>query len=201
MIEAKSVASSATKSTTPHQPGGRAVSGFGGTSSGSSECHPASASTTSSAKIPAIAWWPSSSATKPSAVAAATAIGQGESGGMLSTSSAFPSTTVDAGVSWPSSSTSSPRSSRRRSACRSASSQFGYGLVTCGTTAKLYGGGGDVVAHSSVPPWKGSGPDGAPRRKLHTRFAASTTSPSASRYEPSVSIMFELPQPSPCWYV
>ena len=60
--------------------------------------------------------------------------GQGESDGMSRTSSRFASSTVLAGVSCPSSSTISPRSSLRTSSRRSSTSHIGYALVTVGIT-------------------------------------------------------------------
>src|SRR5207248_11226777 len=101
-----------------------------------------------------------------------------------------------AGVSWPLPRTSSPRSRRRRSARRSSTSQFGYALRTVGMTGKLYGGGGDVVAHSSVPPKNGSGPAGAPRKRLQTRFAKISSSPAVRMKAPIVSERLYAPQPS-----
>ena len=114
-------------------------------------------------------------------------IGHGDSAGIDSTSSRYPSRTVDAGVSCPSSSTSVPASSRRASSSRSSRSQFGYGLVTFGMTGKLYSGGGEVVAHSSVPPKNGSGPESGPRNRLQRRFPKISSNPAVRMNAPIVS--------------
>ena len=56
-------------------------------------------------------------------------------------------------------------------------------------TEKLYGGGGEVVVHSSVPPKNGSGPDGGPRNRLHNRFPKIISRPPARMKAPIVSDM------------
>src|SRR5207244_10909041 len=121
----------------------------------------------------------------------ASTIGKPDSDGILSTSSKWPSRTVVAGVSWPWSSWSPP----------STRSQFGYGLDTLGTTGKLYGGGGELVVHSRVPPKKGSGPDGAPRNRLQSRLPKIISNPNARMKAPTVSDRLEASQPKPAWYV
>src|SRR3954447_10472230 len=68
-------------------------------------------------------------------------------------------------------------------------------------TAKLYGGGGEGVVHSSVPPWNGSGPDGGPRNLLHARLAKIISSPAARMNPPIVSARLYASQPNPAWYV
>src|SRR5947207_723109 len=45
-------------------------------------------------------------------------------------------------------------------------------LVMTGVSTKLYGGGGDVVAHSSVSAPHGFGPASSPRLTLHSRLKA-----------------------------
>ena len=47
----------------------------------------------------------------------------------------------------------------------------------------------------SVAPSNGSRPTGRPRRRLTTRLAITSTRPAVSRYEPSVSSRFVVPQP------
>src|SRR3954447_15873468 len=122
----------------------------------------------------------------------ASTIGHPDSDGMCTASSKWPSRTVLACVAWPWS---------RGNPSRSSGSQFGYGLVTLGMTAKLYGGGGDVVVHSSVPPWNGSGPAGTPRRRLQNRLAKIISRPAVSTNEPIVSARLYESQPNPEWYV
>src|SRR5204863_8021927 len=114
----------------------------------------------------------------------ASVTGQTDSDGISRISSRRPSTTVDAGVSCPSSSARTPSSSRAGSSARSSRSQFGYGLVTFGTTAKLYGGGGDDVAPSSVPPKNGSGPNSGPRNRPHARHPEIRSSPTVRSNAP-----------------
>src|SRR5438067_8886847 len=139
--------------------------------------------------------------TKRTAVQTATVSGHGDSPGISTTSSGTASTTVEAGVSWPWSSTSSPRRRRAESASRSSWSQFGYALRTTGMTGKLYGGGGEVVAHSSVPPYQGSGPAGGPRKRLQTRLPKISSSPAVRMKAPTVSERLYGPQPSDDGYV
>src|SRR5690348_13702424 len=63
----------------------------------------------------------------------------------------------------------------------SRSSHSGWRLPIVGSTAKLYGGGGDGMLHSSVPASHGFGPAGAPPRRLFNTFQANSTTPSANR--------------------
>src|SRR3954468_1584335 len=156
MIEPNSAASVDRKIAMPHQPFGRARrTGPTGSASPSSPCQAASTAAPAPANTSALVQCPVSRNTKTSASAPASAIGHGESDGMSSTSSSSPSTTVEAGVWCPSAST-------RLLASRS--SHIGYGLLIAGIIAKLYGGGGEGTAHSSVAPSNGSRPGGAPPR-------------------------------------
>src|SRR5690606_2217207 len=68
------------------------------------------------------------------------------------------------------------------------SSRSGSRLRTVGMYAKLYGAGGDVVAHSSVYAPHGLSPAGAPRRQLRSRFHAKTSTPAAWMNAPTVSM-------------
>jgi hypothetical protein len=114
-------------------------------------------------------------------VASASTAGQGEPEGISSSSSHSASRTVVAGVSWWRANTCRPSARLATSRARSRSSHIGYGLVTRGITAKLYSGGGELVAHSSVAPSQGSGPAGAPRNTLTARLATIAKRPAARR--------------------
>src|SRR6266850_4432498 len=64
--------------------------------------------------------------------------------------------------------------------------QSGRRLSTRGITVKLYTGGGDGIAHSSVAPCQGSFPAGSPRRRVHHRFTRNTSVATPSRNAPAV---------------
>src|SRR6266513_6241208 len=68
-------------------------------------------------------------------------------------------------------------------------------------TAKLYGGGGEGIVHSSVPPRKGSGPAGAPRKRLQARLAKIITRPTVRMKAPIVSARLYASHPRPGAYV
>src|SRR5205823_944648 len=74
-------------------------------------------------------------------------------------------------------------------------------LPISGTVSKLYSGGGDVVAHSSVSPCQGSLPAGAPCLRLRHQFQKVSRTPNASRKAPIVDSRFQTSHPSPGWYV
>src|SRR5205823_2292695 len=74
-------------------------------------------------------------------------------------------------------------------------SHSGRALRTGGRVAKLYAGGGDDVAHSSVQASQGFGPATAPRRRLRQAFQRKASTDSASTNEPTVSTRFQVPQP------
>ncbi len=59
---------------------------------------------------------------------------------------------------------------------------------TRGTTSKLLTGGGDVVNHSSVFAFHGSGPATAPRFTERTTLMSVSRIPSARMNEPTVEI-------------
>ena len=59
---------------------------------------------------------------------------------------------------------------------------------TRGTTSKLLSGGGEVVNHSSVLPFQGSGPATTPFFRLRTRLYAVAATPRARMNEPMVEI-------------
>src|SRR5215211_2073097 len=86
--------------------------------------------------------------TRPSTTASTT--GAHDFDGMSRISSQSASSTVEDGVSWPSSRTSSPSAKRCSSSSRSLRSHIAYGDETLGMTGKLYEGGGDDTDHSSV---------------------------------------------------
>src|SRR5690606_11183353 len=74
-------------------------------------------------------------------------------------------------------------------------------LRTVGIRAKLYGGGGDVVAHSSVYAPHGFSPAGTPRRQLRNRFHAKTRTAAAWMNAPTVSMKLSVPGLSSSGYV
>src|SRR5947209_637400 len=63
-------------------------------------------------------------------------------------------------------------------------------LRTGGTRSKLYGGGGDVVAHSRVLPSQGSSPATSPWFQLWTTLIRKMRTASAIKNEERVMIMF-----------
>ncbi len=118
-----------------------------------------------------------------SASAAARRIGQGESEGISSVSSHVG---VD-GASWPASrgrgrAPSRPRSRRRRSTTRSSLVPHRVGARDRRDDGEVVGRRRRaVVAHSSVAPSNGSGPTGAPRKRLTARLTATSSRPSAQQ--------------------
>src|SRR5581483_7374219 len=133
-------------------------------SCGSFQCQPPSETRQRRAKIAASPILPITSPVKTIARQNARMGGHGDECGISTISENLPSATLDTAVSCPWSSTIAPSARLRASRSRSATSQFAYALVTVGMTAKLYSGGGELVAHSSVGPFHGSGPAGSPRR-------------------------------------
>src|SRR5438270_14068595 len=67
-------------------------------------------------------------------------------------------------------------------------SRIGSTERTRGIVSKLLTGGGEVVNHSSVLPFHGSGPADTPRLRLPTTLYAVTTTPSARMKEAIVEI-------------
>src|ERR1700682_1707389 len=63
-------------------------------------------------------------------------------------------------------------------------------LRTGGTRSKLYGGGGDEVAHSSVLPRQGSSPAISPPFQLRTTLIRNSSTEKAMRKDETVMIMF-----------
>ena len=60
---------------------------------------------------------------------------------------------------------------------------------TCGTVSKLLTGGGEVVNHSSVFAFHGSGPATTPTFRLRATLTIVTSTPAARMNEPTVEIM------------
>src|SRR5437660_12611213 len=75
-------------------------------------------------------------------------------------------------------------------------SRSGMNERTGGTRSKLYGGGGELVAHSSVLPSHGSSPAPSPLPQLTTRLIRKTRTDSATRNDATVMNAFVAPQPS-----
>src|SRR5205814_6072047 len=80
-------------------------------------------------------------------------------------------------------------------------SQSGRRPVTAEMLAKFSGGGGDVVAHSSVNASHGSSPAISPERRLRTRFTKKTTIATARIAAPIVEMKLSGPQPVLAAYV
>ena len=59
---------------------------------------------------------------------------------------------------------------------------------TRGMTSKLFAGGGEVVNHSSVLAFHGSGPATTPRLRLRATLMTVTSTPAARMKEPTVEI-------------
>src|ERR671933_412031 len=76
-------------------------------------------------------------------------------------------------------------------------SQTGRVLRTIGTTSKLCGGGGEVVAHSSVWPSQGSFSAIAPLRRVRRTLIIKTRMPRAIVNAPSVETQFQKSKPIP----
>src|SRR5579884_1909213 len=70
-----------------------------------------------------------------------------------------------------------------------------------GRAWKLRSGGGDDVAHSSVPPPQGSSPAGAPRDHETTRFHIVRAMPRASTPAPAVDVRLSSGHPGSGRYV
>src|SRR5258705_7093094 len=77
----------------------------------------------------------------------------------------------------------------------------GSRLSTRGITVKLYTGGGDGIAHSSVAPFHGSLPATSPRRRLHHRFTRNTSTETPIKNAPAVETWFNCVTPSSGPYV
>src|SRR6185295_9831726 len=76
-------------------------------------------------------------------------------------------------------------------------SQRGLRLRTTGALAKLYSGGGEVVAHSKVHASHGSLPASSPFFSERTRFIAKQRTATACRSAPIEVIRFRVSQPRP----
>src|SRR5271166_6794240 len=76
-------------------------------------------------------------------------------------------------------------------------SHSGRRLRTTGIFAKLYSGGGEVVAHSSVQASQGSLPAGFPLKYDQTEFTTQNRMPAIWKTTPTVTIMFQSSQPRP----
>ena len=88
-------------------------------------------------------------------------------------------------------------SDERASDSPSCSSHSGSRDATVGITAKLYGGGGDEVDHSSDDPPHGFAPAGAPLRRLTNMLTKNSSTPIANRKLPIVVIMLSVSHPIP----
>src|SRR5258708_30403839 len=77
-------------------------------------------------------------------------------------------------------------------------SQSGRRLLTDGITAKLYAGGGELVAHSRVHASHGSLPAILPLTEDKSRLTAKTRRPSPWKKTPMVTIKFHVSHPRPC---
>src|SRR3954447_2596599 len=80
-------------------------------------------------------------------------------------------------------------------------SHSGSRCVTKGTRVKLYGAGGDVVAHSSVPASQGLSPEGAPRVLLITTLISSSRKLANRTSAPAVERRLSGPHPISGRYV
>src|SRR5271169_2094606 len=76
-------------------------------------------------------------------------------------------------------------------------SHSGRRLRTTGIVAKLYSGGGDVVAHSSVQASQGSLPATLPLKYDHTKFTTQNRMPTIWKITPTETIMFQTSHPRP----
>src|SRR5260370_37903981 len=76
-------------------------------------------------------------------------------------------------------------------------SQSGRRLLTVGIKAKLYAGGGELVAHSRVHASHGSLPAILPLIKDKSRLTAKTRMPSPWKKTPMVTIKFHVSHPRP----
>src|SRR5439155_20098651 len=93
---------------------------------------------------------------------------------------------------------STSRRSLRRPAttgCWSVATHSAFRPPTVGGYTKLYSGGGEVVAHSSVSPPQGLAAATAPRRTLQATSASRTSRPTPRTTPPAVARRFRLPQP------
>src|SRR5712671_7859011 len=73
-------------------------------------------------------------------------------------------------------------------------SRSGMKLWIGGTRSKLYGGGGDVVAHSSVLPCHGSSPAISPPFQLRTTLIRNNRTEKAIKKDETVMIMLVVAQ-------
>src|SRR5262245_28285104 len=80
-------------------------------------------------------------------------------------------------------------------------SHSGRRLLTVGTIAKLYAGGGEVVAHSNVHASQGSLPAVSPRKYDQIRLKTKTNTPAPWSNAPMVTMRFNVSQPRPGSYV
>src|SRR5262245_25476939 len=76
-------------------------------------------------------------------------------------------------------------------------SHNGRALRTAGTVSKLYSGGGEVVAHSSVHASQGSSPAFSPFRNEVIMFNARHAMPAIWKMTPMDVIRFNISQPRP----
>src|SRR5690242_11686056 len=108
--------------------------------------------------------------------------------GICSTALGSESSGVVAKVSRPFTSTGPFQIDDRAEPSFRRSSHSGCRLATVGITAKLYGGGGDGVLHSSVPASHGFAPATTPRLRLIQTLTANNATPIANTNAPIVSI-------------
>src|SRR5688572_31140386 len=80
-------------------------------------------------------------------------------------------------------------------------SQKGRALLTAGTTAKLYSGGGELMVHSSVAASHGSPMACSPDRRLRIALMKKTRSERAITNAPTVATRFHCSHPSSAAYV
>src|SRR5215469_2788329 len=80
--------------------------------------------------------------------------------------------------------------------CSARRSRSGIKDRTGGTRSKLYGGGGELVAHSSVLPSHGSSPATSPLRQLWTRLITKIRTENATKNAATVMKALVAPQPS-----
>src|SRR5438067_8488428 len=80
-------------------------------------------------------------------------------------------------------------------------SHNGCRLATTGIDAKLYSGGGEVVAHSKVSAAHGLGPAGLPHQRAWNQFTNVIPVPTAKMKPPIVEMRFRPSHPRPLGYV
>src|SRR5580704_5436654 len=76
-------------------------------------------------------------------------------------------------------------------------SQSGRRLLTTGTAAKSYSGGGELVDHSSVHASQGSFPACSPLRSDQKTFPTNASTPAVWKNTPMVTIRFQISHPRP----